>query len=565
MANKKIHELSTVSGTLYALADTGTVTGKAYISKAAGTFVIAPQDYTGFADYICSGSDDQVLINQVISGLGNGTIIFAKGQYSLSAAILVASGITIRGNGSTFVRSGTGNAFSVIGTSSNRISNINVEDVTITGPSTSAAKVAGNGIQTDYADFVTIKNCIITNFGSNGDDGGIALRRSSQIKVLNSWLYNNLNGAICGAATATYPDVTGYTAKDCTANNNWSDGFHAQQSTQIIWQGNNAYNNGESGLDSLGCSNVTVVGNVSTNNQHSGIEFGNTTATGNADTNISILGNVCVGNTLDGIQILGNTDYPVIVGNTCKSNLVDGIQLAGNSGKEVRRAIITNNVLISNTRDGIRITNNNSDHTVKTNTIYDNGGRGVLVTAGTGTTISSVAITDNRFSGNVSNAVDVSGAGTVTGVIQKDNIGNTGDTKEQTRVTFYAPGTASAWTSMPAALTEFRGQTATRQKANLAGKTQFRITLRTTGTAGATGSVIGVQYSTDESTWNFLDDGSVTAGTNAAAITSTNTTVTTAWTNLATNAKGDVTLRVVGQNGDGVISPTLGNIALELQ
>jgi hypothetical protein len=140
-------------------------------------------------------------------------------------------------------------------------------------------------------------------------------------------------------------------------------------------------------------------------------------------------------------------------------------------------------------------------------------------------------------------------------------------TKIATVISFQASGATTTWTSMPSALTEFRGTSNTRTKVDLTNATEARITVRTAGTAGATGAVLAVQYSTDQSTWKFLDDGaSPVANTNAVAIDSTNTTfVQSSWTTLAAGAKGDVFLRLVGQNGDGTVSPAIGMITLQVR
>lgn len=566
------HEASADPHPQYAQqAALGTAAAVDVADLAPATLVVGPAGYTGYADYVCTGTNDETTISAAITALGasGGVVVLARGTYNIAGAITLASNITIRGQdaGAVLVRTGSGNLFSAIGTSGGHLNNVTIEGLTITGPSTSGAMVAGNGIQIDYADHVVVRNVAISGFGALGDDGAVAIRRSTAVKVLDSRLFDSLNGAICGLSNATYPDVTGWLLRGCTLHNNWNDGAHAQQSAHIEWIGNTAYANGESGFDILGTAYVAIVGNIAYTNTHSGIEVGNTTATGSADTAITIANNICTGNTLDGIQVVGLAEYITITGNVCQANQVDGIQLAGNSAKVVQRVTMAANLLLANTRDGIRVTNDNSSHTIRGNLIADNGGRGVLVTAGTGTTADDVVIEHNRFADNATAAVGTSGSGTVSNVVQRSNVGNTGDSSVASHhITFYAPGTASAWTSMPAALTEFRGQTATRIKADLAQYRRFRVMARTTGTAGPAGAVIGVQYSTDESSWAWLDDGgSPVAGTNAAAVDAINTTSVTTWTDLATAAKGDVFLRVVGQNGNGAISPTFGIIALEVQ
>jgi len=118
-----------------------------------------------------------------------------------------------------------------------------------------------------------------------------------------------------------------------------------------------------------------------------------------------------------------------------------------------------------------------------------------------------------------------------------------------------------AWTSMPLALTEFNSNTQGRIKVDLTNATQARLIVHTMSTVGAAGSELRVQYSTDESVWSYLDG----ATGPAVPITSANATIVSAWVNLVVGAKADIFIRVVGINGDGVISPTFGNIVVQVR
>lgn len=189
MADLQIHQFPTVSNPTYILASNGSTTGKILLASGLGTMVagalvVAPSGYLGHADIVCTGTNDEVTISGALSSLGNeGTLLLVKGTYNLSNPFSVPSNIKISGNGATLSRIGTGNAINVVGTSTNRVHNIIIEDIIVQGTSTAAASVQGNGIQTDYADNITIRGCTISGFGSLGDDGGIALRRSTNIRA----------------------------------------------------------------------------------------------------------------------------------------------------------------------------------------------------------------------------------------------------------------------------------------------------------------------------------------------------------------------------------------------
>jgi hypothetical protein len=65
--------------------------------------------------------------------------------------------------------------------------------------------------------------------------------------------------------------------------------------------------------------------------------------------------------------------------------------------------------------------------------------------------------------------------------------------------------------------------------------------------AGAVGSNLFIQYSTNGTTWNTLN-------ANIFSLNPTGT-VTTVWENIPVGAKGDVFIRVVGQGGDATADP----------
>lgn len=125
-------------------------------------------------------------------------------------------------------------------------------------------------------------------------------------------------------------------------------------------------------------------------------------------------------------------------------------------------------------------------------------------------------------------------------------------------VTFHAPPGAQVWTNIPAAATEFRGLSLHRAQADLAGMGQFRIYANLVAVGNATAE-LRLQYSTDGATW--LDAASSASGVNISA----GGLRTSAWLALAAGAKGDVQLRIVGVNGDGVADPSFGTVAAEFK
>lgn len=110
------------------------------------------------------------------------------------------------------------------------------------------------------------------------------------------------------------------------------------------------------------------------------------------------------------------------------------------------------------------------------------------------------------------------------------------------------------WQNQPSALTEFLGAISRRTKIDLSNLTQARLITRV-DVAGATGAKLAVQYSTDESSWNYLDDSS-----GPFAIIDTTGLKISSFVNISTLALTDVFLRIVGTGGNGVADPNFSNI-----
>ena len=117
------------------------------------------------------------------------------------------------------------------------------------------------------------------------------------------------------------------------------------------------------------------------------------------------------------------------------------------------------------------------------------------------------------------------------------------------------------WTDMPAALTEFNGNTQGRIKCDLTLATQARLVAKIMSTPGVAGSELRAQYSTDETNWFYLDG----AAGPAVAVNVANSTAISPWVTLAPGAKADVFVRVVGIGGDGGTDPSFGNISIQVR
>jgi len=141
--------------------------------------------------------------------------------------------------------------------------------------------------------------------------------------------------------------------------------------------------------------------------------------------------------------------------------------------------------------------------------------------------------------------------------------GATGPSNPQD-MAFIAPGALDGltWTNQPAALTELNGTAARRTQFELSNVSQVRLTenVLTAGAAGPPAAKLRAQYSTDQSSWSYLDGASGpslnidTVGLHVSP-----------WVTVTAGAKADVYLRIVGLDGNGTADPILGRLDLQLK
>lgn len=135
-------------------------------------------------------------------------------------------------------------------------------------------------------------------------------------------------------------------------------------------------------------------------------------------------------------------------------------------------------------------------------------------------------------------------------------------------ITFIACGSLVTWNNQPAVLHEFLSQEMLpaiiryRLKFDLTKftKTRLIVNVEVAGALGFPGAQIRVQYSTDQSTWYYLDGISEPS----VVISSVGLQISN-WIDLVDGAKADVFLRLVGLDGDGAIDPGFGSIVVQFK
>ena len=136
-------------------------------------------------------------------------------------------------------------------------------------------------------------------------------------------------------------------------------------------------------------------------------------------------------------------------------------------------------------------------------------------------------------------------------------------------ITFFAPDALLVWTNHPNPVTELFGNTLNRAGADLTYVTQYRIWINV-GTIANAGAEIGLQYSIDAGvTWRGIATGAdgdqiLGNGTDFATTGLQNSGWSDLWTG-ANSSQAEVLLRIVGDDGNGAIDPTLGTIIVEFR
>jgi hypothetical protein len=159
--------------------------------------------------------------------------------------------------------------------------------------------------------------------------------------------------------------------------------------------------------------------------------------------------------------------------------------------------------------------------------------------------------------------------GTPTAYLACDSSGNiitsNPSSGRSTRLAFSAE-VPNTWSNMPNTLQFFDSSSAYVTQIDLTAYNQVRLIVNKQGTAGATGSKLLIRYQATTGS-PFTESSYLAIGTSevSVAVDTTNNILTTSWIDLASGAKSDVWVALMGIDGDTTADPVFGNIYAEFR
>lgn len=361
------------------------------------------------ADYVCDGTDDDLVINNAISSLTAERTYYEKitcleGNYATSDSLLIPDYTIFEMFGN--VKLDNSSDVHVIRNSDSKNGNNNIR---IFGGSyngnASNQSLAVDGIFFNKVNNAVVENvhvtypkshCLHLNTSSNillrgntceysGDDNFAIGPLSSRVSVVN---------CIGRYGTASYAPA--------------SSGFEIDDgSNRISLNGCLAYENAGAGIDihnhsaTDGPTDITISGCISEANSVSGINISGTSGAPSQPKRIALSGNVFQNNPI-GVNIYQEVCNVNIVGNLISnSTATDGVYL----GTLLDSILISGNEIIGNTECGIDDHPNLKNSTISNNIISGNGQNGISLES------SYNLVTGNKIIYNTLNGIDCRGIG----------------------------------------------------------------------------------------------------------------------------------------------------------
>ena len=355
-------------------------------AKRPATITIAAHNSRGKnADFTCTGTNDQAIINNAIDSLPatGGKILLLDGEFNLSRdagggsiRILNRNNITIEGMGACTVlnrkfseSSYNFGLITVRGQSDNDITYGNtIKNLRINGNLSTFGGSLNFGIEIMRSAGNTVSGVII-----EAEQTAIHLRGKENI-VTNCVFRNNDSGVIMMSnVNDANSDNKRNTVSNSTFYGNDGNGIRLEGTQYNNIVGNICFGNNR-GIHLGTSSSNNVAANVCRGNRNAGIQL--TTSRENA-----INGNTCEGNAGGGISLSHGSDNNAITGNMCARNTI-WVELAfgGNSENAITGNSCAHNVT------GIELKDGSNRNLIAVNNLVRNNAP-LLVTGGSNNTI----------------------------------------------------------------------------------------------------------------------------------------------------------------------------------
>ncbi len=321
--------------------------------ESASLVVAAHNSREEDADFVCTGTDDQVEINRAIDSLPaeGGVLRLSEGTFNISDSIHISRCVELSGAGPSTVLKAMGSKENTIVIHASGKSDLLIRDL----------RIAGDGDQ------------------NGGSMYGIYFERVKDSKILNIWI-EGLQGPEILLQSCSGNTITGTTIRG-----NGLSAIHLASSDGHIINGNVIKDNEEgvvlSSSDGNTTSNNTVHDNrtngivmsSSSGNVISGNTIGDNGMNGLVLSSLSE-DNVVSGNTLlrneNGVVVSSSSDGNTVSGNVIGGNRMRGIVLYSSGDNVVSVNIIKGNSQAEHDEyDGIRITNNSDFNNFQGNSI----------------------------------------------------------------------------------------------------------------------------------------------------------------------------------------------------
>lgn len=378
------------------------------------TFVVAasnsPTILKNRADYICTGVNDQQVINSAIA-LGNVTLV--EGTYDIRKSIKIPSHRTLTGTGkgTVLLANGMGTGFAGTPDSTNVMvwnsgtEGISVKNLTVNGNVNTKWAIlfqsVGAGIGDTAHAGVTVQNVYIKNIGSSGIElrncwnniitgntlnkvyqDGITLTRTSGLLTTNTVVSNNVINGGFAAVFLTFANNTLIQNNIC--NNQIDQSIQIESSNNVTIEGNMVQNGDDYLISVTSCTGVLINGNYLNTNTGGGEIIGIYSSPATTVSNNQVLNSSRSGIRLDDSNNSMVSDNYVIGSSTSGNNSYSGITISSSS-----RVIISNNTVrkganANKPKYGIEVFSG-TDIQFIGNNLYDAGITGDLSSSG-GTT-----------------------------------------------------------------------------------------------------------------------------------------------------------------------------------